>query len=168
MPTELVSRIDLDLIYPPFLQDVLETLAACKARDAHYVLTFGYRSFDEQKALYAKGRTAPGPKVTNAPAGMSCHNYGIAVDAVRDFDAQKSGLQPDWSTKAYDILKQEGERRGLQVGVPGLSDPGHVQLPLSRVLRRKESLVLSDIRKAANEDIKKAWSWLDQRRFSVR
>lgn len=40
----------------------------------------GLRSYDEQTALYAKGRTAPGPKVTNAKAGYSWHNWGTAVD----------------------------------------------------------------------------------------
>lgn len=36
--------------------------------------------YAEQDALYAKGRTAPGPKVTNARAGYSNHNFGIAFD----------------------------------------------------------------------------------------
>lgn len=40
----------------------------------------GLRSFDEQAALYAKGRTAPGPKVTNARPGYSNHNFGTAWD----------------------------------------------------------------------------------------
>jgi peptidoglycan L-alanyl-D-glutamate endopeptidase CwlK len=40
----------------------------------------GLRSYAEQDALYAKGRTAPGPKVTNARGGYSNHNFGIAFD----------------------------------------------------------------------------------------
>lgn len=40
----------------------------------------GLRSYAEQTALYAKGRTASGPKVTNAPAGYSNHNFGLAFD----------------------------------------------------------------------------------------
>lgn len=40
----------------------------------------GLRSYEEQNALYAKGRTAPGPKVTNARGGYSNHNFGIAFD----------------------------------------------------------------------------------------
>lgn len=40
----------------------------------------GTRSFAEQDALYAKGRTAPGPRVTNARGGHSNHNFGIAFD----------------------------------------------------------------------------------------
>jgi peptidoglycan L-alanyl-D-glutamate endopeptidase CwlK len=41
-----------------------------------------FRSFAQQDALYAKGRTAPGGRVTNAKAGQSYHNYGLAVDIV--------------------------------------------------------------------------------------
>lgn len=40
----------------------------------------GTRTYAEQNALYAKGRTKPGPKVTNARGGQSNHNFGIAWD----------------------------------------------------------------------------------------
>jgi peptidoglycan L-alanyl-D-glutamate endopeptidase CwlK len=40
----------------------------------------GMRTYAEQADLYAKGRTAPGPKVTNAPPGYSNHNFGLAFD----------------------------------------------------------------------------------------
>lgn len=40
----------------------------------------GTRSYREQDALYAKGRTVSGPKVTNARGGFSNHNFGVAVD----------------------------------------------------------------------------------------
>lgn len=40
----------------------------------------GLRTYEEQDALYAKGRTKPGPRVTNARGGYSNHNFGIAFD----------------------------------------------------------------------------------------
>jgi len=40
----------------------------------------GLRTYAEQEALYAQGRTAPGPIVTRARAGHSTHNFGIAFD----------------------------------------------------------------------------------------
>lgn len=40
----------------------------------------GLRSFQEQDALYAQGRTSPGNIVTNARAGHSVHNFGLAFD----------------------------------------------------------------------------------------
>jgi len=45
-------------------------------------VTQAYRSAARQDALYAKGRTAPGTRVTNAPGGRSMHNYGLAFDIV--------------------------------------------------------------------------------------
>lgn len=41
-----------------------------------------YRTGEEQDALYAKGRTAPGNRVTNAKAGSSPHNWRMACDLV--------------------------------------------------------------------------------------
>lgn len=41
-----------------------------------------YRSNEQQAKEYAKGRTAPGPIVTNAKPGQSMHNYGLALDFV--------------------------------------------------------------------------------------
>lgn len=40
----------------------------------------GFRSFDEQQALYNQGRTTSGKIVTNAKPGQSFHNYGLAID----------------------------------------------------------------------------------------
>lgn len=40
----------------------------------------GTRTYAEQTAIYAQGRTKPGSVVTNAKAGQSNHNFGIAFD----------------------------------------------------------------------------------------
>jgi len=42
----------------------------------------GWRSVDEQAAIYQQGRTINGHIVTEAPAGKSIHNFGFAVDIV--------------------------------------------------------------------------------------
>ena len=58
------------------------------------------RTFEEQAALYAQGRTAPGKKVTNAPAGLSIHNYGLAWDLVLLVDRDGNGTfeSASWET----------------------------------------------------------------------
>ena len=48
--------------------------------DSKVIITPGLRTFTEQDALYAQGRTKPGKKVTNAKGGQSVHNYGFACD----------------------------------------------------------------------------------------
>lgn len=44
------------------------------------VITEGYRSVEEQNALYRQGRSESGNIVTNAEGGTSYHNYGLAID----------------------------------------------------------------------------------------
>ena len=52
----------------------------CAEAGIDVIITSTLRTFAEQDALYAKGRTLPGPKVTAAKAGESFHNYGLAFD----------------------------------------------------------------------------------------
>lgn len=68
----------------PFVRDEVEKIInECNevlTGNAKVRITQGLRTFEEQNALYNKGRTASGKKVTNAKAGQSIHNYGFAVD----------------------------------------------------------------------------------------
>lgn len=48
----------------------------------HPFITEGLRSFKRSDELYDQGRTKPGKIVTNARAGQSMHNYGLAFDFV--------------------------------------------------------------------------------------
>lgn len=54
--------------------------AARERKGIALVLLDTIRTFDEQGILFAKGRTAPGAKVTNAKGGYSMHNYMLAFD----------------------------------------------------------------------------------------
>ena len=59
----------------------------------------GLRTIKEQDALYAKGRTTAGPKVTNATGGSSFHNYGLAIDfgfLVKGENLISWDTQKDW------------------------------------------------------------------------
>lgn len=59
----------------------------------------GLRTIDEQNALYAQGRTAPGKIVTKAKGGSSFHNYGLAID----FAFLVDGKEISWDiTKDWD------------------------------------------------------------------
>lgn len=80
-------------------------------------ITQALRTIAEQNALYAKGRTKPGPKVTNAKGGSSLHNYGLAFDfcllvdgkivswdTAKDWDGDK---QADWM-EVVNIFRKAG------------------------------------------------------------
>lgn len=61
-------------------------------------ITQGFRTFEEQAALYAQGRTKTGYKVTNAGPGASYHNYGLAIDFVLLIDGKDISwdVTKDW------------------------------------------------------------------------
>lgn len=64
----------------PYVKHLAQTFL--NTVDTDILITHGFRSFSEQADLYAKGRTTAGKIVTNAQAGYSYHNYGLAIDFV--------------------------------------------------------------------------------------
>jgi peptidoglycan LD-endopeptidase CwlK len=106
------------------------------ARGVPIVITQGLRTIAEQNALYAQGRSKPGPIVTNAEGGTSYHNYGLAFDFAlllpngtslswdinRDGDKDKTA---DWQE-----VVQEAKRLGLEWGGDWTSfkDYSHLQM----------------------------------------
>ena len=89
----------------------------------------GRRTFDEQDALYAQGRTRPGNIVTRARAGQSNHNYGLAVDVVPLVNGQ-----PTWNVAnaVWQRIGDEGKRAGLNWGGDwqAFQDKPHFELPV--------------------------------------
>lgn len=78
-------------LWPPFAEAVSQYLQAADYYGIEVTLVSGYRSMEEQRRLFAQGRTAAeianhvrlrGARgsVTDAPAGSSPHNYGLAID----------------------------------------------------------------------------------------
>lgn len=102
-----LTRGKLVGLYPPFAEKCKGILKACQARGLDYYATSGLRTVDEQNALYAQGRTKPGPRVTNAAGGQSFHNWGLALDVAADANMQRAGLQPNWNEAGYKILGEE-------------------------------------------------------------
>ncbi len=71
----------------------------------------GMRSYAEQNALYAQGRSQPGNVVTNARGGYSNHNFGIAFD-IGVFEGRK--YLPD--SPKYKAVGALGVDMGLEWG----------------------------------------------------
>jgi len=85
-------------------------VAACKAHNIDVLITSTYRDRESQDALYAQGRTKPGPRVTNAKGGQSYHNYRCAFDFVPLADGKAQ-----WTNLAlFDQCGQIGEALGLE------------------------------------------------------
>jgi peptidoglycan LD-endopeptidase CwlK len=84
MKLDARTKRNIETLLPAVQGDFIAfALAAKRVAQAHgcdYIGIQGTRTMEEQRALYAKGRTSPGPKVTNARPGYSWHNFGRALD----------------------------------------------------------------------------------------
>lgn len=99
----------------------------------------GTRTYAEQDAIFAEGRTKPGPIRTKARAGFSLHNFGIAFD-VGIF------LGTDYleDSPLYAVLGGIGQKVGLEWGGSWkFSDEPHFQvrtgLTIGQMRERVES-----------------------------
>ena len=87
----------------------------------------GRRTMEEQAALFAIGRTAPGRIVTKARPGESYHNHGLAFDWAPLKPAPKDHtlLVVDWGDETAFRL---GEHIGLSFELAAISwETGHLQ-----------------------------------------
>jgi peptidoglycan L-alanyl-D-glutamate endopeptidase CwlK len=111
----------------PELAAMVHLLAADLAlQNINLRVTQGLRSFEAQNTLYQQGRTTSGEVVTNAPAGHSWHEFGLAVDVV------PMDPLPDWNI-AHPVWHQivtTGESVGLYSGdeFSSIKDEPHFQL----------------------------------------
>ncbi len=108
------SEARLSLVCPRLADKVRQLASMLVLEGITLRVTQGLRSWADQDALYAKGRTAPGPVVTNAPGGHSYHNFGMAVDVV-PMDAEG---QPDWNVShpAWQRIVTVGTSLGVDSG----------------------------------------------------
>jgi hypothetical protein len=106
---------------PDFQRALMLQQADLEDRGIPTKIISGFRDPEKQDQLYAQGRSAPGPVVTNAPGGSSLHNYGRAADL-----APLEGSRADM----YAALRETTPDNGLTWGgnFKSLYDPGHVQL----------------------------------------
>ncbi len=121
MPSSLVRMLNLDYLYPPFLQELLNFLAECRMLGYEYKCYSGFRATDEQRKLY-EAYLAGGAKA--APPGLSAHNYGLAIDCARLMPSGKVS----WDKADYDMLLKVIGKHRLVSGA-SFGDLPHVQWP---------------------------------------
>lgn len=73
---------DLDQLHPRLRDGVPKILAAMQAIGFPMIVTDTIRTVEEQHALYAQGRTAPGAIVTNADGIVKTSNHQLRDDGV--------------------------------------------------------------------------------------
>jgi peptidoglycan L-alanyl-D-glutamate endopeptidase CwlK len=140
-----VSARRLATVHPLLSERGIRLLGQCAADGLALMVTQGLRSMAAQDALFAQGRTAPGRIVTNARAGQSYHNFGLAFD-VLVLDAMGKA---DWDTAnpGWRLAGQVGKSLGLEWGGDWASfqDLPHFQLTGGLSLERCRALSRSGV-----------------------
>jgi peptidoglycan L-alanyl-D-glutamate endopeptidase CwlK len=108
-----VSQQRVLLLHPKFIPLVTAFINDAEANEGIILrIVQGLRTFAEQDAIYAQGRTKPGKIVTWAPAGTSYHNYGLAVDTAPII---KNGTALDWNYN-FKKLRKYATKYGITWG----------------------------------------------------
>lgn len=142
--SDQVTLQRIELAHPMVREQLRKIYAEiCSRLTGNIMCRFAYtlRTFAEQDALYAQGRTSSGKIVTNAKGGQSYHNYGLAVDVVLLIDRDKNGTfeeaswdekidgdgdgMPEWTEVVY-VFKMFGWEWGGEWVKP-LRDAPHFQ-----------------------------------------
>jgi peptidoglycan LD-endopeptidase CwlK len=127
------------------VQDYARALIQAAAQQAISIKVIsGTRTYEQQNALYAQGRTKPGVVVTNARAGYSNHNFGIAFD-IGVFDARGSYLE---ESPLYKVVGSLGVGLGLEWGGnwKRIEDQPHFHLRPQWAAKMTESRMLAELR----------------------
>jgi peptidoglycan L-alanyl-D-glutamate endopeptidase CwlK len=103
-----MDKVTIDriaILHPKVRQEALQIYEEiCEALTGRAMCRFAFtlRTFAQQDALYQQGRTKPGKIVTKARAGLSYHNWGLAIDIVLVKDTDKDGDFDSavWDTKS--------------------------------------------------------------------
>ncbi|WP_281991554.1 M15 family metallopeptidase [Aquimarina aggregata] len=94
---DIITDRRINTLHPQIRAKVKEFIVrAEKELGIRLRVTSAFRSWKEQTRLYNKGRTSPGKRVTNAKAGESYHNYGLAFDVVEICSGQPIWNNPNW------------------------------------------------------------------------
>lgn len=141
------SEAVLANVNPQLANRVRLMAAELRAQGIDIIVTSGLRTHAQQTALYAQGRESLsrvnelrriagwGPisasenrgRVTNARAGSSLHNYGLAVDVVPLVNGQ-----PNWNVgnDVWNRIGAAGKRQGMEWGgdFTSIVDKPHFQM----------------------------------------
>lgn len=113
-PMDAASEARLVRINPQLANRIRLMASELRSQGITIMAVSGLRTFAEQNALYAQGRTTPGSIVTNARGGQSLHNYGLAVDVV----PVGANGQPDWNvgSDVWQRIGAAGKNQGIEWG----------------------------------------------------
>lgn len=75
-----------------------------KTHQIQLIIVQDYRTYIEQNAIYAKGRTQPGKVITKAKGGQSNHNFALAIDVL-----------PIWEDGKLHTTEQGADEKNIRI-----------------------------------------------------
>lgn len=102
----------IEKLHPELIPVCHEFVRRCKAAGLNVLVTETFRTRSEQDAIYAQGRTEPGPVISNAPYPKSPHCWGVAFDFCRNV----KGREYDDSDGFFGKCGAVGKALGLTWG----------------------------------------------------
>lgn len=176
------QRHKLQNCHPALRERVIQVAQRLSARQMSFLITDGVRTFAEQDELYHQGRKLvngawmlidPVHKtgvVTNAPGGLSNHNYGLAIDS---YPVISGRVYTDIPKKAslefrerfmaiQTAIGEEGEAAGLFWGGRWTNpyDPPHLQLFPQSEMKPRTCL---EIYRDNGNNLAAVWTEVDNR-----
>lgn len=142
-PVDARSLKNIETLLPEVRPYALALVNAAKEQGITIKVISGTRTYAEQDALYDQGRTKPGPRVTNARAGFSNHNFGLAFDC-----GVFEGATYKPESPLYKVVGSIGKSLGLEWGGSwaSFSDEPHFQLRPQWATGENESKMLAELR----------------------
>lgn len=151
MIRDAISVGRINTLHPKIAAEVLAVITAVEnsfPKTVKIRIVQALRTQAEQDALFAQGRTKPGPVVTKAKFGQSFHNYGLALDFAIMYDKDNNGTFEalSWNTNFdfdKDAIKdwQEVVKPFLSLGYKwggnftSIQDDPHLEKPLGLTWR---------------------------------
>jgi peptidoglycan L-alanyl-D-glutamate endopeptidase CwlK len=154
--TDLMAKSEarITLLSPIVASKTRELIINSYNEGINILIVQGLRTSEEQAALYAQGRTTAGAIVTNANAGYSNHNYGLAIDYALLAD---DGYSVVWTVNdKWRRVAEIGKRLGFEWGGDwtGFIDYPHLEMCFGlsiedlldgkRPLEKEDYMILDD------------------------
>lgn len=161
------SEAQLATVSPALATKVRAAAGSLAALGTYLLVVSGLRTAAEQDALYAQGRTTPGHIVTNAKAGQSMHNYGLAVDVVPYLSGDGGALNWNVSTPQYQAMVTALKAQDLAWGGDWVhfKDEDHFQMP--SVPANPSEAMIADYGSGDATALEAIWTNVDEGKYAT-
>ena len=157
----------LKLVHPGLAAKIRAAADALTANHTFLLAVSGLRTAAEQNALYAQGRTAPGKIVTNAKAGFSMHNYGLAVDLVPYLSGESGALNWKPETQQFKTMVKALKAQKLTWGGDWVSFPDSDHFQVAGLPNTPNAAMRKDYTTGDSVNLKAIWAKVDSGAYTA-